>query len=318
MRDAAPRSSTPASRGGGGGEPPATPPPWLQARSARLGLGAALLLLGLAAGGRVTALPRAVSDAEQALADGDLAAAEARWRAVLALAPGDDGGLYGLGWTLHLAGERALAREAFTELVDRHPESALGYKGLGSVAMAEGNPGLARRRFEEALARAPADPAIRHSLALLALRSGQGDEAIVGFEALVTEAPEEAAFRQGLAEALLVAGRAEDAVTSASEALGRAKTPREEALAHFTRARAILAATGGRVDAEDCAGTAPPVYAWLEEADRALDRAEATGIPLPELSGARRAVRQRRGAVDDRCPGLRAGGADVGRKFPDG
>ncbi|MFO0004938.1 MAG: tetratricopeptide repeat protein, partial [bacterium] len=99
----------------------------------------------------------------------DLATAEARWRAVLAAEPGSAEGLYGLGWTLHLAGKPDLAREAFQRLVDAHPDVHLGYKGLGSVAMAEGNGALARRRFEEALARAPGDPAVRHSLGLLAL-----------------------------------------------------------------------------------------------------------------------------------------------------
>ncbi|MFN7147808.1 MAG: tetratricopeptide repeat protein, partial [Myxococcota bacterium] len=176
-----------------------------------------------------------------------------------------------------------------------------------------------RRRFEEALTKAPDDPSVRHSLGLLALGTGKGDEAVAIFSGLATEDPERAAFRQGLAEALLVAGRPGDALDAAAEAVRLADDRRSTALAHFTRARAILSASGGRVDTEDCAGTAPPVYAWLAEADRALDRAEATGVPLPELVGVRRSVRQRRGTVDDACPGVRASApSDVGRKFPGG
>ncbi len=302
----------------GGGSPTPRDPGSARSRWLPLGIGAALVVAAVAVGLRVTAVPRGIAAAQAALDAADLVAAEAAWREVLAADPGRAEALYGLGWTLHLAGRPELAREAFQQCVDAHPDSPLGYKGLGSVAMSQGNAALAKRRFEEALARAPGDPAVRHSLGLLALGTGNGAEAVAAFGALATEEPDRAAFRQGLAEALLVAGRPEDALEAAAEAVRLAEDPRSVALAHFTRARAILAASGGRVDADDCAGTAPPVYAWLDEADRALDRAEATGVPLPELVAARRAVRQRRGGVDDTCPGLRAGQPDVGRKFPGG
>lgn len=311
------RGSSSAS-GDGGARPPVTPPP---TRAIPLLPVVTTLVLVLAAGSvgwRLTAVPRGIAEAQRALDAADLSGAEVAWRDVLAADPGRAEALYGLGWTLHLAGKPELARESFQQCVDAHPDNPLGYKGLGSVAMAQGNPPLAKRRFEEALARSPEDRAVRHSLALLAMGTGSTDEAVAAFTSLATEEPERAAFRQGLAEALLVAGRPEDALDAATEAVRLATEPRSEALAQFTRARAILSASGGRVDPDDCAGTAPPVYAWLEEADRALDRAEATGVPLPELTGARRAVRDRRGSVDDACPGLRSGRPDLGRKFPDG
>jgi predicted Zn-dependent protease len=244
-----------------------------------------------------------------------LAEAEQEWRAVLALEPGRAEALYGLGWTLHLAGKPELAREAFQQCVDANPADHLGYKGLGSVAMGEGNTALARRRFEEALARAPGDPAVRHSLALLDLAQGNPTAAVTAFESLIQEDPDRAVFRQGLAEALLAAGRPAEALDAATAAAGASTDDRTRALSELTRARAILASLAGRVDPTDCAGTAPPVYTWLEEADRALDQVEAAGVPVPEVLGTRRSVRQRRGWVDDTCPGLRAG---MGRSFPGG
>jgi tetratricopeptide (TPR) repeat protein len=280
-------------------------------------LGALALVGGV--GLRLTSVARRVAAAQHALDTSDLVAAEAAWRAVLAEDPGRADALYGLGWTLHLAAETDAAREAFQQCVEAHPDSPLGYKGLGSVAMAEGNPTLARRRFEEALARAPGDRAVRHSLGLLDLSSGAADAAVTTFTALAAEDPERAAFQQALGEALVVVGRPEEALETATRAVAlAADDDRGRALAQLTRARAILAATGGRVDPADCANSAPPVYTWLVEADRALDEAEATGVPLPELVSARRAVRQRRGGVDDQCPGVRVSAESLGRKLPGG
>lgn len=283
----------------------------------------ALALSGMV-GLRLTSVPRGVAAAQRALDASDLVVAEAAWRAVLAEEPGRAEALYGLGWTLHLAAETDGAREAFQQCVDAHPESPLGYKGLGSVAMAEGNPSLARRRFEEALALAPGDPAVRHSLALLDLFTGQEDAAVASFEALAAEEPAIAAFQHALGEALLAVGRPEDALEAATRAVGLAVgDDRSRALAQLTRARAILAATSGRIDTTDCGGTAPAVYVWLSEADRALDEVEATGVPLPDRVSARLAVRQRRGAVDDQCPGTRVSdprkqAESLGTKLPDG
>lgn len=273
-------------------------------------IGAALVAL------RLTVAERGIASARRAMEANDLVTAEAEWREVLSEDPSRAEALYGLGWTLHLAGRSDLARQAFERCVEENPDDPLGYKGLGSVAMADGNPVLARRRLEEALARAPGDLAIRQSLALLDLTTGRVDEAAAAFEALATEAPDRPELRQALAEARLAQGRAEDAMAEADRALVLAKEPRTVATAAMTRARALLAASAGRVDKEDCARTAPPVYTWLEAADQALDVAEASGASLPDLTALRRAVRQRRGATDDLCPGLRA--TSVGKEFPGG
>jgi hypothetical protein len=63
----------------------------------------------------------------------------------------------------------------------------------------------------------------------------------------------------------------------------------------------LLKSSAGRIRAEDCAGTAPPVRAWLDEADRALDEAEALRTDVPDLPETRRAVRRQRMSVEDLC-----------------
>mgnify|MGYP003339796066 CR=1 FL=1 len=154
-------------------------------------------------------------------------------------------------------------------------------------------------------------------LGLLDLTTGRADEAATTFEALIREGPDRAELHQALAEARLAQGRGSDALGEADRAVAMAAgEPRVVATSSMTRARALLAESAGRVDPEDCALTAPPVYAWLEEADRALDVAEASGVTIGDLPALRRSVRQRRGVTDDLCPGVRA--SSVGKEFPDG
>lgn len=246
--------------------------------------------------------------ADAALARGDLAEAETRYRAALDADPESVDALYGLAWTWHLAGRADLAREGFEQLVRAHPDSALGYKGLGSVAMSEGNGPLARARFEEALTRAPDDVAIRHSLGLLDLSLGEPARALATFDVLITAAPDRAELHIARAAALLALDRDEEALDASARAIAAEGGPRVKAQARVTRARALLAASAGRVDAKDCAGTARSVYAWLAEADRELDEAQAGAGLVPELTEVRRLVRRRRGAVDDACPGARQDG----------
>lgn len=242
---------------------------------------------------------------ERALHSGNLVEAETRYRQALGREPGNAEALYGLGWTYHLAGESQSARTAFQTCVDLNPESPLGYKGLGSVAMAEGNSNLARKRFEEALSHAPGDPAIRQSLALLDLSLGQTEAALQAFTKLSEEFPDQSEYHQGRAESLLILEKFSDALTTSARAVETASTPRARAMALLIRARVLIAATSDRVDPAKCAETAPPVYAWLDEAERVLDEAEATGMEIPDLPETRRSVRRRRGAVDDTCPGVR-------------
>lgn len=250
---------------------------------------------------------------QAAIAAGDLAAAESAFRAALDRDPSNVDALYGMGWTWHLAGDADAARGAFQQIVAIAPASPLGHKGLGSVALAEGNLPEARTRFKAALDRSPDDLAILHSIALTELSAKDGPAALAAFDALLARAPERAEFHQARAESLLLLDRAEDALVAATRAVELGGTRRIQVLARLTRARSLFALSAHRVDAADCAGTAPPVYAWLDEADRMLDEAIALQPGAPEIATARQAISRQRGGVEDTCPGTRAG-----KGFPGG
>jgi predicted Zn-dependent protease len=261
-----------------------------------MGLALALALSGCAA--------RDVAAGEEALARGDLVAAEIAWRRALDDDPGRADALHGLGWTLHLAGRQDLARDTFARLDALHPESPLGPRGLGSVALGAGNVAVARERFQTALTRAPGDIGARQGLALVALASGDPAGALAALDPLIAEVPERAELHLARVRALLAADRSEEAATASEEAVRRAAdaTPRVRGQAAVVRAQALSAATAGRVRPDQCDSTAPPVRAWLDEADRVLDAVEAEGLRLPELPDARRAVLRQRRAVDAACP----------------
>ena len=254
------------------------------------------LLLACGAGARV-------SEGESALERGDVLAAEVAFRKALEARPDDARALYGLGWALHLAGERDLARESFQRLAVTHPGDPLGWRGLGSVALGEGNTAVARARFAEALRRAPGDVAVRHSLALLELGAGRPTDALTQLDALAAEAPGRAEIHLARAEALVRLDREAEALTAVDRARDSAGSPRARAQALVLRARVLLATSAGRVRGDDCPGTVPAVTAWLDAADAALDEADATGARVPELVEVRRTVRAQRGTLQDTCPG---------------
>lgn len=254
-------------------------------------------------------------EGHQALEAGDLSRAEAAWREVLKADPTNTDALSGLGQTYQLAGQADPAREAFQQCIDFQPEEVRCYRGLGSVARSQGNFRQARLNLEEALKRAPTDPATRHAIGLLELSSGNNEKALEIFDTLSTEAPKEATFHQSRAEALLALSRPEEAEKAAAQAIDTAQTPRLSALGFLTRARALLMLSADRVDPKRCAETAPPVYTVLEEANRNVDAAEATGVPLPDITEVRRAIQRRKGATDDLCPGQRS---EMGTDFSHG
>ncbi len=300
--------------------------------NARVLAGSVLAVLGLALGVWWLESNSLGSDlrAGQAAVDaGRPDLAEAAFRRALTRDPDNEQAMYGIGWAWHMAGQEDQAREAFKLLQEVHPESPLGYKGIGSVWMAQGNVKEAKVAFERALKAAgpvPAagqggcggespgsDPsAIENSLALLALSQRDGAAALASYEALLQREPERAEFLQGRAEALLLLGRDDDALAASVEAVQRsaglsgAGGTRVMAMALLTHARALIAVSGGRVDTTRCSETATPVYAWLDEADRDLDKAEALGMSVPSIQGVRRTVLDRRARVDDDCPGQRA------------
>jgi tetratricopeptide (TPR) repeat protein len=242
---------------------------------------------------------------ERAVRDMELVDAERAFRSALAREPDSVDALYGLGWTYHLAGHQDEARETFERCLQVAPESALGYKGLGSIALAEGNIEVAEARLEQALQRAPTDPSLLNSQALILIRTERYDEALAAYEALRADAPEQLELVVGQAEALLRLERLDEALAVVDGALAAGGAdPRQATLLHTLRARALHANTTGRLDEERCEQTAPPLLAWLDEADRSLDQAESLGLQLDALHSVRREVHLRRKLVQRKCPGV--------------
>ena len=232
-----------------------------------------------------------------------LADAEQSFRKALDRDPDHLDALAGLGWTYHLAGQRNAARSAFARCVDLSNEHAECLRGLGSLALAEGQLAVARDMLARARAAAPDDPKVLSSLALMELSTGDPAAAEKAYEELVARFPDDAAYRLGLAESVLRDGRPEDALTIVEAALRLPDTPkRYQAMLWQLQARALVLASGGREDPEDCEGTAPAVRQWLDAADGAVVHAGSFGIDLPDLPAVRRQVLRRRAVLDANCP----------------
>lgn len=265
----------------------------------RLGPRLLLLAAALVACGPERGLQRAERD----LSRGDLVAAEARYRAVLDDHPDQPEALFGAGWTYLQSGQPERAREYFTRLRRVAPEDARGPRGLGSVAMAEGRAAEAEGLFREALTLAPQDPKALNSLGLLLLSGGRAEEALPFLQQARDAEPGRGEYGLNLAEALLRLDRHPEALTEIEHALALdIEHLRFRGMLLELRARVLVASTARRVDPTRCAETAPPVLAWLEAADRALDQAAALGVELPNLPATRRLVLRRRSVVQEQCP----------------
>ena len=240
-----------------------------------------------------------------ALDEHQLTEAETQFRKAIDQDPRSPDALAGLGWTYQIAGKREAARNAFSRCVEVVPEQVECLRGLASVALSEGNPVQATELLTRARQLRPEDPGVQSSLALLQLSQGDLEGAATAYSGLVERFPEMAEYRAGYAEALLRQKKATEAIAVADAGLALAETPiRFKAALYSLKARALVAATGGRVDPRDCAATAPPVFAWLEAADAALKQGEETGVGLPDLAGVGKMIARRRAAVQERCPGV--------------
>jgi predicted Zn-dependent protease len=233
----------------------------------------------------------------------DFESAEAAWRRALREDPDNVEYLYGLGWTQHLSRQDSQARVTFDLCVRKAPENSLGHKGLGSVAMSEGNAAEAEKHLQEALVLAPGDPAVLNGLALLRLRTERAAEALQIYERLRDAHPEKVEPALGHAEALLRLGRIPEARSLIEGLLDRRDlAPRERAFALQTRARILLDATTGKTRKDACEETAPPVLAWLAEAEADLGAAETLDAEVPDLPSVRRLISRRRSLVAELCP----------------
>mgnify|MGYP003394525742 CR=1 FL=1 len=248
----------------------------------------------------------AMDRGELALQRGDLLTAEQEFRAALADNPDNPEAIYGVGWTFHLAGERGAARDAFEQLAARFPESALGYRGLGSVLMAQGEFGAARTQFTLALQRVPNDTRTTQSFALLELAEGRTEDALRRIDSAIAVEPDSSELHQTRSAILLQMSRTDEALAAIESASQLADTPRAISSVEITRAKIIIGHASARVDGQHCDGVSA-VLAWLDQADRTLDVAQATGVNSDQVATTRADLRRRRGFVEDACTGKGGG-----------
>lgn len=240
---------------------------------------------------------RAALDAHQ------LAEAETWFRRALARDPTHTGALAGLGWTYNLAGQRAAALDAFQRCNELAPDAVECLRGLASLEMASGRYDAARRRLDEARVLDPDDPGVEGSTALLLMVTGDIDGAALRYERLIARRPDAGEYRLGLAECRIRQEQADEAMRLAQEGATLPGTPvRYVALLWQVYARAAVLASAGLEDPERCEETAPPIRVWLSAADDALDRAEATGVTLPDLPATRRLIDRRQTILEGACP----------------
>lgn len=245
-----------------------------------------------------------VERGQEALDRSDLAAAEAHFRRALERDPDRPDALAGLGWTYEVAGKVSAAAQVFERCARVARDDVECVRGEASVAMAQGNPVRARRLLRKALKLAPDDPRVQSTVALLDLATGDVDRAADRYAELVRRYPKRGEYALGLAEARLRQGEVDEALAIVKKALMRSETPlRYRAMLYQLRARALLAASAGRLDPKNCAESAAPVLAWVDAAQAAVDAARASGVNLPDLPVVERRVQRRRSALLEACPG---------------
>lgn len=267
---------------------------------ARALLVAAMILLAACGVGR------RVEKADRAREAGDYAAAEAGYRWVLEREPDHVEALYGLGWVYLQDGEPMRARDYFKRCVRVGPDDYRGHKGLGSVALSQNLLAQAETSFQDALSRAttPEEKAsVLNSLALVDRTADRDDQALAHLEEAVALVPERGEYRLNLAEFKHHAGLDDEALKEVDAGLSMTvEELRFRGQLLVLRAEILVSMTVDRLDTSDCDGTLPPVLAYLERADRALDQAEALEVELPLIYKLRRKVHRRRSIVTEQCP----------------
>jgi tetratricopeptide (TPR) repeat protein len=150
---------------------------------------------------------------------GNLPAAEAIYRQILAAQPDHVGALNFLGMLVHQVGDLALARELLAKAVSLAPDLPEAHNNLASVLAAAGQPADAERHYRQAIKLAPGYADAHINLGNLLWQAGRhGDAAALCYEA-IRLAPESAAAHNNLANALAGLGALEAAVASYRQAV---------------------------------------------------------------------------------------------------
>jgi Tfp pilus assembly protein PilF len=120
--------------------------------------------------------------ATQALQTGDLEAAEARLRDVLAQDPQNVAALLNLGVVYHQTGQHSKAIEQFQQVTVLRPNEARAYVNLAAAENALGHVERSEEALLRALEIAPQQPGVHHNLGVIYLKRSQYGNAMAEFE----------------------------------------------------------------------------------------------------------------------------------------
>lgn len=167
---------------------------------------------------RAITLQPANDDAHRLMGDvlasrADWAAAEAAYRAAIALRPGFWRNHYRLGVLFYRVGRFDEAVSAFRDATTLEPGAAAGYQAMGTVLQAAGDLTGAREQYERALAIGPTRNAYSN-LGILYYWEGRPAEAARAFREAIARYPDEAVFHRNLGDALRRLGEGRQAEAS--------------------------------------------------------------------------------------------------------
>jgi Flp pilus assembly protein TadD len=143
---------------------------------------------------------------EAAFARGDLAAATASWREVLAQIPDDDAALTNLAAALNASGQFLAAEAACRAALACHPGHWGALANLGVALHRQQRLGEAVAAYAASLRAQPANADVCTNLAVALTEQWRIDEALTLHAAAMALAPEDAEVRSNRALALLTAG----------------------------------------------------------------------------------------------------------------
>lgn len=151
--------------------------------------------------------------------DGDLAAAEQGYRAVLAAQPDHVAALRHLGILRVQQGRPAEAIELARKVLEHAPDAADSHTDLATALAAAGQADAAVTAYEDALMLAPDHPEANYGLATVLHALGRYDEAVACYQRALSADPEYPEAERGLGLALQATGRYEMALDHYQNAL---------------------------------------------------------------------------------------------------
>jgi predicted O-linked N-acetylglucosamine transferase (SPINDLY family) len=223
-------------------------------------------------------IPSVLQEAIRHHQAGRLAEAEALYRQVLALQPGQADALHYLGVIAHQVGRHDLALDWIRQSLAAAPQNPTAHSNLGEALRALRRLDEARASYEQAIALAPQFAEAHNNLGIVHREKGRVDEAV-------------AAFREAL--------RLRPAYADALNNLGTALATRQESAAALAAYRAALQLAPDRAETHNNLGNALKDLGDLDGALAAYDRALTLQPGLAEAHTNRGDALRKLGRLDE-------------------